>query len=240
MYRNSEVSSKLAVLALSALPAVLAPQAMAGTIALPVTTDVTVTNSSLPVTGSVSVSNTAANPVPVSITAASPVPVTITGNVSVGGTSSVSVTNTPSVVVSNSSLMVQAADNPAFQPYSYSLSSACTSGSPGVLYLYSPAVPSGKTLVIETIDASVQAPTGIIPFLTVTTSLPGSNAAYHAIPLTSEGTDPRYTFFAGNSAVRYYTGGILNITLAPADGTTSALSTCLNTFTVSGYLVNNP
>jgi len=240
MYRNSEVSSKLAVLALAALPAVLAPQALAGTIALPVTTDVTVTNSSLPVTGSVSVSNTAANPVPVSITAPNPVPVTITGNVSVGGTSSVSVTNTPSVIIANNPLTVSAGDNPAFQPYSYSLSNACTSGSPGVLYLYSPAVPSGKTLVIETIDASVQAPTGIIPNLTVSTSTPGFNSAFHAIPLTSEGTDPHYSFFAGNSVVRYYTGGILNITLATADGTTSALSTCLLTFSVSGYLVNNP
>jgi hypothetical protein len=63
MRNTDHIRIKLAAAALAAAPAVLAPQAQAqlASLPLPVTTNVTVTNPSIPVTGSVSVSNSTLN-----------------------------------------------------------------------------------------------------------------------------------------------------------------------------------
>jgi len=234
MYRNSEVSSKLAVLALSALPAVLAPQAMAGTIALPVTTDVTVTNSSLPVTGSVSVSNTAANPVPVSIT----------GNVSVAGTSNVNVTNTPSVNVANGTLNVSDVNNPAFQPWTYS-SSATVCSTIGSSEVYVPAPPAGRTLVIESVNLGFNMPAALFPGeVSITTNLTAQGLSNHQLLSQLEGTSGGYSYYVSSQTTRFYSQPgqniILSVGFIAPPGYNGNTNVCINGATISGYLVNTP
>jgi hypothetical protein len=218
---NNAVCGKLAAGLSMALSAVLAPEAGAGSINLPIGTQVSVTNS-----------------------AANPVPVTVTGSVGVSGTSNVNVVNTPSVNVANGSLPVYATDNPAFLPYTSTGAPGGSCASPGI-YLPLNSVPNGQTLVVESVDLALFVPTGYVPQVVLITTAPAGSGqvnVFHSIPLVLQGTDGTHNYYAANQSLRDYTGSPaqMALELVPANSVSGTPNVCMTYYSVSGHLVNTP
>lgn len=137
-----------------------------------------------------------------------------------GGAVAVQVTNTPLPTINT--------DNPARQPFQYTLTpGSATSSSATDSY----SVPAGKRLVIEYISAQLtQYPASGYGYLYLITTAGGNQAYYKVVPPISS-TVPQ------NQSLRIYADPGTSV---QASVTQSSGTSCGGNLILSGYLVNLP
>jgi hypothetical protein len=164
-------------------------------------------------------------------------------------TTNVTVTNpsipvTGSVGITNQTLSVRDADNGARQPVVAAVSGVygCSGANPspnGVSYpVYT--VPAQRTLVIESIDGIISnSQHTVMPYVSLQTSNP---AGKHYLGLnTFPSGDAPIRVYTIDQATRYYAapGSVVSVTVeALAD--INASTSCLQSFSISGHLVDTP
>ncbi len=180
---------------------------------------VVVTNTPLPVSGSLTIGSlpnvTIANtPLPVSGTVA------ISGPVTFSTSGPLTVSN---ALDSSSNPIPLVVAPPTLQPYQ----SSCTVGL--ALECNLAAVPSGKRLVIQEFDVQAQVSSGTLTGSQLATSLNGTNV-FHSFPVTNNGGN----FFVTHQATTLYADQNTNpLCSIDTNGSISGTPAC----NVSGYLV---
>lgn len=197
---------------------------------------VTVLNTPLPVSGTVSANAAQSGLWNVGITGTPTVNVGTLPAVSISGTPTVSVSGMPTVSLA-AGASFRDADNAARQPFQQAWSCAFT----GFFFCNdttSITVPTGKELVIEFVSVMMDLPTGQKPReVSVGTQQRGNEIPHH-FPLSLAFDNGVDAVFAGAQQTRLYSDPSLGVTVQCQKIDGSVGGSCFGS--ISGYLVNVP